>query len=158
MYALIALTLRPFYIIGQWTHNLGFYNIDWVQQAAKLCVGVVQDWITLELAIRIRLARSHTDVSKTAVKKLRGVFAWLFFILTLALIAWTFAVLVTARKEVNHGSSFDEHYCLVSDILGYAFLCQVLVMLSLVAWLFIETLRAENREKSTRDSLVTQSL
>ena len=53
-FALIAVTLRETKVI--WHHkNITFINVnlDYVQQFAKLSVGLVQDWITFELAIRI---------------------------------------------------------------------------------------------------------
>ena len=54
VFALIAVTLREMKVI--WTHKENTFinvNLDFVQQFAKLSVGLVQDWITLELAIRI---------------------------------------------------------------------------------------------------------
>ena len=56
-FAVIALALRPIYMIGAWApfpNYVIYYNLDWVQQGAKLCVGLVQDWVTLELSVRIR--------------------------------------------------------------------------------------------------------
>ena len=53
LFALIAVTLRPIFLIWYYTFKQTLFNLDFVQQLAKLCVGVVQDWITLELAIRI---------------------------------------------------------------------------------------------------------
>ena len=58
VFALIAVSLRPIFIIWWWTGNPTIGNIDVIQMAAKFCVGVVQDWITLELAIRIHEAKS----------------------------------------------------------------------------------------------------
>ena len=62
-FTLIAVSLRPIYLIGSWTNNPILFNIDYVQQAAKLCVGIVQDWITLELAIRIHHVKGYSDIS-----------------------------------------------------------------------------------------------
>ena len=57
-FAVVALALRPVYIIGGWADNNAiYYNLDWVQQGAKLCVGFVQDWVTIELAIRIHVSK-----------------------------------------------------------------------------------------------------
>ena len=53
-FSLIAVALRPVYLALYWIQIPIIWNIDWVQQAAKLCVGIVQDWITFELAVRIR--------------------------------------------------------------------------------------------------------
>ena len=39
--ALVTISLRLFYLLGYWTFNSVFYNTDWIQQAAKLCVGIV---------------------------------------------------------------------------------------------------------------------
>ena len=63
-FALIAVTLRVVYLVWQWTVSPIYWNnLDDVQQASKLCVGVVQDWITLELAIRVRNSKGHSDIS-----------------------------------------------------------------------------------------------
>ena len=70
-YALIAVTLRQVLIIWWWSPDPIMSNIDYVQQVAKLCVGVVQDWITLELAIRIHNAKGYSDISEAGKKKLR---------------------------------------------------------------------------------------
>ena len=40
-YALIATSLRPIYIMWFWTSNPAINNLDYIQQAAKLCLGVV---------------------------------------------------------------------------------------------------------------------
>ena len=71
VFALIAVTLRPIYLICYWTPNVTMWNVDKVQQAAKLCVGVVHDWITLELAIRIHHSKVYTEISEAGKKKLR---------------------------------------------------------------------------------------
>ena len=53
LFALIAVTIRPINVIWAYTLDPTIWNLDYIQQGAKLSVGVVQDWITLELAIRI---------------------------------------------------------------------------------------------------------
>ena len=40
-FALIATSLRPIYIMWFWTSNPAINNLDYIQQAAKLCLGVV---------------------------------------------------------------------------------------------------------------------
>ena len=58
LFALIAVTLREVKIIWQYESNPYInYNLDLVQQFAKLGIGLVQDWITLELAIRIHCTK-----------------------------------------------------------------------------------------------------
>ena len=106
-FSLLAVCLRPAYLIGLWTSKYKvLYNVDWVQQGSKLCVGVVQDWITLELAIRIQHARGYSDISEAGKKKLRFVFKVVWTILTLAFLAWSCSVLVSARKEENGGEAY----------------------------------------------------
>ena len=68
---------------------------------AKLCVGIVQDWITLELAIRIRYAKGTSDISAAAKAKLRLISKVLFAILALVILAFSVATMVTARMEEN---------------------------------------------------------
>ena len=70
VFALIAVTLRPIFLIFSWTSDPIIYNIDRVQQVSKLCVGVVQDWITLELAIRIRNSKGNSDIPEAMKRKL----------------------------------------------------------------------------------------
>ena len=149
VFALFAVTFRPVFILGYWTGKPIYPNIDWVQQVAKLCVGVVQDWITLELAIRIHNARGYSDISETAKRKLRFIFQILFASLLLVLTAWSISVIASAYKQKD-GYAFDgENFCLILGIISYCFLCQFIVMILLVAWLFIETQRAVDREKRT---------
>ena len=62
-FSIISLTLRPIVIIFWWKSSPYQTNIDFVQVASKFCVGVVQDWITLELAVRIRNSNGVSDIS-----------------------------------------------------------------------------------------------
>ena len=66
------------------------YNIGVLQQAAKLCVGVIQDWITLELAVRIRNAKGYSDISEAAKKKLRRTSGVPIFIIALTFVRFAF--------------------------------------------------------------------
>ena len=102
-FALIAVTLRPIYIVWQWTPNPIISNIDWVQQGAKLCVGLVQDWITIELAIRIHNAKGHSDISEAGKRKLRRASAVLFAIVALAFCTFSILVFARAHKDGDHG-------------------------------------------------------
>ena len=70
-------------------------------------MGVVQDWITLELAIRIHNSKGHTDISEAAKKKLSRAFAVIFAVLTLALGAFSLATILSARKQENRGFAFE---------------------------------------------------
>ena len=103
---MIALALRPIYMIGRWTSYPVFFNMDKVQQGAKLCVGIVQDWITLELAIRIHNAKGTSDISTAAKKRLHVAFAFVFLGLVMGFIAWNIAVYVSARELGNYGYAF----------------------------------------------------
>ena len=97
------------------------YNIGVLQQAAKLCVGVIQDWITLELAVRIRNAKGYSDISEAAKKKLRRASSVLVATMALSLVIFTVIVIVSARK--HHGYSFNDNACFMHEIFGYLFLC-----------------------------------
>ena len=70
-YMMVAVVLRLLFTVFFWEHSYFAFNIDLVQQAAKLCVGVVHDWITLELAIRIHHSKVYTEISEAGKKKLR---------------------------------------------------------------------------------------
>ena len=70
VFALIAVALRLVYLIWFWSKDIPYTSIDETQQAAKLCVGIIQDWITIELAIRIRNAKGSSDVPEPLKKKL----------------------------------------------------------------------------------------
>ena len=103
-YALIVFTLRLINLIWKWTLNPIFSNnIDYVQQAAKLCVGIVQDWITIELAIRIHNTKGYTDISEASKRKLRVASGVLFTLITLAFLAFSIFVIVSAQKPGNEG-------------------------------------------------------
>ena len=118
----MALTLRLSFIIGYWTGSRVILNIDYVQLVAKLCVGVVQDWITLELAIRIHNARGHSDISEAAKNKLSRIFTFLFAALTLVTCVFSLAIILTARKQENGGLAFEKNMCLLNNIFGFSFL------------------------------------
>ena len=158
-FALVALALRPIYMVGRWTSDPIFFNMDKVQQVAKLCVGIVQDWITLELAIRIHSAKGSSDISRAAKKRLRLAFALVFLGLVIGFIAWNIAVYVSAREPGNYGYAFLGDYCFLFDVIGNSFLGQVVIMTLLVAWLFIETYRVVAREKrAAQGGFVSQNL
>ena len=62
-FAVVALALRPFILIGEWAYDWEIYaNLALVQLGAKLCVGLVQDWVTVELAIRIHVFKGLRDI------------------------------------------------------------------------------------------------
>ena len=49
--------------------------------------------------------------------------------------------------------AYNYSYCFVADIIGYSYLCQVIVMTFLVIWLFVETKRAVDREMKQNGSV-----
>ena len=156
-YAILAVSLRPINMIWFRTGNPVIANLDFVQQGAKLAVGVVQDWITLELAIRIRNAKGKSDVSEKQTRQLRIGRALLFSFVTLAFVA--FNIIIIVRAHQHGGYAFPNNYCLVYSLLGYLFLCQVILMTLLVIWLFVETQRSIERERQARlDGKVTYNL
>ena len=70
-YSLIAVSLRLIYLIWYWTPGVWWTNnMNIVQYAAKLCVGVVHDWITVELAIRIDIWRGNFDITEADKRNL----------------------------------------------------------------------------------------
>ena len=74
-------------------------------------MGAVQDWITLELAIRIRNDKSNSDISDAAKRRLRKTSGALFVIITVFFIAFTVTVIVLAHKEGNEGIPFSLKRC-----------------------------------------------
>ena len=115
--------MRPVTLIWYWTFDASIFNIDYVQQVTKLCVGVVQDWITFELAVRIHNSIGLSEISEATIRKLRMARRYLFAVSTLAFIAFSIAVIVTAHMDGNHGRAFYSSTCLLIDIVGYCFLC-----------------------------------
>ena len=109
-------------------------------------MGVVQDWITLELAIRIHNAKGYKDISEAAIRKLRVARLVLFIIVSLTFTALTVAVFVSAYRTGNSTYAFGDKFCDFYDVIGFIFLSQVLLMVFLVIWLFVETQKAVNRE------------
>ena len=124
-FALIAITIRLIGVIWFWKPLPIIVNIDYVQQVAKLCVGVVQDWITLELAIRIHNCKGYRDISDKAKKRLRFARRILFVVTAFAFAAFCIVDILSAHREGNEGLAFgiSEYNCLVYQILGYSFLC-----------------------------------
>ena len=102
-------------------------------------MGVVQDWITLELAIRIHNAKGYTDISEAGKRKLRLARLILFTATALVFCAFSIAVAVSSHQPDNYRYAFFPNGCVLIDIIGFCFLCQVIVMISLVIWLFVET-------------------
>ena len=116
------MSLRLPFLIGIWTYIRSIKNLDLVQQVAKLCVGVVQDWITLELAIRIRNAKGYSDISEATKKKLRRTSGGLIVIIALSFVTFVVISIVSAHKQGNYGYSFLDNKFFVFEILGYCFL------------------------------------
>ena len=85
-------------------------------------MGAVQDWITLELAIRIRNAKVDSDISKAAMRKLRTMSGVLIVFITLSFVTFTVTVIVSAHKPGNYGFSFNEIFYSVYEVIGYSFL------------------------------------
>ena len=129
--------------------------MDYVQQVAKLCVGMVQDWITFELALGIHYVNGNSVLSDAARAKMRRISQVLFSILAVALLAFAIATIVTAHEEGNHGYAFYKNICLFEGILGWSFFGQVMVMVLLVIWIFVEIRRFEIREKKIKAEFVT---
>ena len=82
-----------------------------MQQGVKLCVGLVQDWITLELAVRIRIEKGEYEFLKSDRNRLRATFKVVFLTLILGLIAWIITVIYSAHQPDNEGCAFGENYC-----------------------------------------------
>ena len=82
------MSIRLPYSIGNWTKSQVIWNLNPVQIVAKLCVGAVQDWITLELIIRIRITKVDSDISKAAKTNLRRASAVLITVITLSFVAF----------------------------------------------------------------------
>ena len=115
-FAVVALALRPVDIIGAWAvDNVDIYaNINWVWQGAKLCVGMVQDWVTVELAVRIHVSKSFGDITEAGIKRLHSIFKIVFAILIVGFTALIITVIVSARQPGNYGIAFFESlskYC-----------------------------------------------
>ena len=111
------------------------------------------------MAIRIHNATGSSDIANTAKGKLRLTFRIVFVCLTLCLIIWSTAILVSARQPNSLGYAFNSSYCTVLDAVGIIFLVQVILMSLLVAWLFVETHRVVVRErKAKQGGFATQTL
>ena len=114
IYALLAVSLRLITIFEFWTRLYSYFDIDLLQQATKLCVGIVQDWITLELAVRIRNAKGHSNISEAGKKKLRLVSCLIFSVTALAFLAYAVSMIVYLKNTTN--------ICKAYEIFGLAFL------------------------------------
>ena len=122
-FALLATMLRLVVTVWSWDASPVFSNIEFVQVAAKLCVGLVQDWITFELAIRIRNSNVVSDISESGKKRLRLARRILFTAITLAFLAYSAIVIVSAHMQENDGFTFNNNWCLIYGVLGFCFLC-----------------------------------
>ena len=100
-FSLIAISLRIISLECGWLIGPISNNVGVVQQAAKLSVGAVQDWITIELAIRIHNSNGYSDISESVMKKLRVARKIFFALLTLTFVAFSITTLVSALKPKN---------------------------------------------------------
>ena len=99
LFTIIAVILRLIYLICQQTEMIKvIWDIDLIQVAAKLCVGVVQDWITLELAVRIHYSKGVSDISEVVEKKLRKARRILFSVMTLIFTTLSVTAIVVSHK------------------------------------------------------------
>ena len=111
------------------------------------------------MAVRIRNAKGYTDISEAGKKKLRFASGLFFALLILAFAVLSTVIIVSAHKDENRGWAFMYDECFVVLIIGYLFLSQVIIMILLVVWLFVETKRAVDRERNARqDGKVTHTL
>ena len=73
--------------------------------------------------------------------------------MTFLFAAFSLATIGTAHKRGNgSGWAFIGNPCLVWEVIGYFVLGQVIIMILLVVWLFVETQRAVNREMLARQT------
>ena len=94
--ALLAISIRLINLIWINSNAPLIYNFGILQQPIKLCVGVVYDWITLELAIRIRHSKVYNDIDEATKKKLQLFRGLLFSAITVALIAYSISIIISA--------------------------------------------------------------
>ena len=99
---------------------------------------MVQDWITFELAVRLHNVKGFLDISEKAMRKLRLARVILFAITTLVFLTFSFAVIASAHKQED-GRTFPNYNCQLFNVLGYLSLAQVILMMILVVWLFVES-------------------
>ena len=101
IFAIITTLTRECYLVLFFHDSPINWNLDLVWQASKLCVGIVQDWITLELAIRVRNSKGYSNISPQKKKILRRISCVLFIFTGAILLAFSAAVIATARNPAN---------------------------------------------------------
>ena len=109
VFLLIAIGLRSVYLVLYWTPSPLVPNMDWVQQAAKLCVGITQDWITLELAIRIHYSTGRLDIFQATENKLRSIRLFLFANITIIFCAFSIFEILSAHEYGSNGYAFAKN-------------------------------------------------
>ena len=141
LFTTIAICLRIPWLIGYWSTSRLIWNTEWIQQGAKLAVGVVQDWITLELAIRIKNTKRNAQLTKKLQKRLKTGQYIVFTLTGLCLVSLSTFVFFTANDENNNGYAFNTHKRRADVALGFCQLAQYVVMTSLTIYLMYETRR-----------------
>ena len=111
VFSLLAIFIRLVVLIWDYTPSLFKFNAGLLQQPAKICVGVVQDWITLELTIRIRNSKGYIDIEEAVKKKLRFFRRLLFSVITLAFTAYLINIIISATRPENYGYAFPKKQC-----------------------------------------------
>ena len=74
-------------------------------------MGIIQDWITLELAIRIHISKGEHDISDHGLNRLKAIFKVVLLVLTVGLIAFIITVIVSAHQPDHDGRAFIENEC-----------------------------------------------
>ena len=147
VFALIAILLRMVWLLTFWIQNDAMLNnIGFTYQMTKLCVGITQDWITFELAIRIRNSKGHTNISPQTKKRLKVAKNILFGLTLLIYVCYVSGLIVSSTFKKNDNMAFHTNFSTVVDALAWLFLAQAIIMVWLVAWLVYETRKAVKRE------------
>ena len=60
-------------------------------------MGIIQDWVALELAIRLHVSKGEDDISDQGLNRLKAIFKVVLLVLTVGWIAFLITVIVSAH-------------------------------------------------------------
>ena len=115
---------------------------------AKLCVGLIQTWIILEIALRMKL--STNPIQKEYDAGLKRIIIGQIAVLIVTSLGFLTYIAFAVHSANEPGNvmnlPFDHHFYLLGHIIGYSFLVLFLLMASVNVALIVQ-IRAMNKRR-----------
>ena len=139
IYALIALGLRLIYSIWGWSVREGFQSVNNIYIVAKLCVRLMQTWMILEIALRVRNSIPRPRAPKSQARFEKWMKIGQYSVMAIASSGFAIFIvfdIISAHKAGNE-YAFEKNFDLYSVFISYSFLTLFAMMLSVNIYLAI---------------------